>query len=73
MIASKQLLTALALASSLASGTASAVPHPQAGQPQPIDFRSVLPGSDECTGCDKELVNEAVALSELRGRTRFAG
>ena len=73
MIASKQLLTALALASLLASGAASAVPHPQAGQPQPIDFRSVLPGSDECTGCDKDLANEAVAVSDYRGRTRSAG
>lgn len=48
MFTSKLPLSALMLASLLISGVASAVPHPQAGRAEAIDFRSVMQSLDAC-------------------------
>jgi hypothetical protein len=48
MSALSKLLPASALALLLASGAASAVPHPQPGQAGSIDFNTVVRGLDDC-------------------------
>lgn len=47
MTTTKQLLSAFALTLLFVSGVANAVPHPQPGHANPIDFRSVVPGLDD--------------------------
>lgn len=46
MFTSKLPLSALMLASLLASGVASAVPHPQPGRAEALDLRSVMRSLD---------------------------
>jgi len=72
MFASKPLLTAFMLVSLLASGVASALPHPQAGHAKSIDLQSVVRSLDDCIACDAVSPNDAGAVSRARGPIRTA-